>query len=60
MPASGDRITKRKDRLYMARYTAHTPDGQKRKTISDRKYREVERKLADALGVEPRELLKEN
>jgi len=34
----------------MARYTVHTPDGPKRKTIYDRKYREVERKLAEAMG----------
>ena len=50
MPAKGDRITKRKDGLFMARYTVHTPDGPKRKTIYDRKYREVERKLAEAMG----------
>ena len=50
MPATGDRITKRKDGLYMARYTVHTPDGPKRKTIYDRKYREVERKLVEAMG----------
>src|SRR5215210_3015302 len=50
MPATGDRITKRKDGLFMARYTVHTPDGPKRKTIYDRKYREVERKLAEAMG----------
>jgi integrase len=50
MPATGDRITKRKDGLFMARYTVHTPDGPKRKTIYDRKCREVERKLAEAMG----------
>jgi integrase len=50
MPATGDRITKRKDGLFMARYTVHTSDGPKRKTIYDRKYREVERKLAEAMG----------
>ena len=45
MPAKGDGITKRKDGLYMARYTVHTPDGPKRKAIYGRQYREVERKL---------------
>src|SRR5215210_7529578 len=33
MPEPGDRITKRKDGRYMARYTVQTPDGPKRKTI---------------------------
>ena len=50
MPAKGDGITKRKDGLYMARYTVHTPDGPKRKTIYSRQYREVERKLAEGRG----------
>ena len=50
MPAKGDGITKRTDGLYMARYTVHTADGPKRKTIYDRKYREVELKLAEAMG----------
>src|SRR5918998_739406 len=50
MPATGDRITKRKDGLFMARYTVHTPEGPKRKTIYGRQYREVERKLAEAMG----------
>src|SRR5215218_9187676 len=50
MPATGDRITKRKDGLYMARYTVHTPDGPKRKTIYSRKYGDVERRLAEARG----------
>src|SRR5215210_1331076 len=50
MPAKGDGITKRKDGLYMARYTVHTPDGPKRKTIYGRKYGEVEKKLAEARG----------
>jgi hypothetical protein len=50
MPAKGDGITKRKDGHYMARYTVHTPDGPKRKTIYDRKYKEVEKKLAEARG----------
>ncbi len=50
MPAPGDRITKRKDGRYMARYTVHTSDGPKRKTIYGRKYRDVEQKLAEARG----------
>ncbi len=50
MPAKGDGITKRKDGRYMARYTVQTPDGPKRKPIYGRKYKEVERKLAEARG----------
>jgi integrase len=50
MPAKGDGITKRKDGRYMARYTVHTPDGPKRKLIYGRKYKEVEKKLAEARG----------
>jgi hypothetical protein len=50
MPAKGDGITKRKDGRYMARYTVHTPDGPKRKMIYGRKYKEVEKKLAEARG----------
>ena len=34
----------------MARYTVHTPDGPKRKLIYGRKYKEVEKKLAEARG----------
>ncbi len=34
----------------MARYTVHTPDGPKRKLIYGKKYRDVERKLAEARG----------
>jgi integrase len=48
MPAKGDGITKRKDGRYMARYTVHTPDGPKRKTIYGRKYKDVEKKLNEA------------
>jgi integrase len=48
MPAKGDGITKRKDGRYMARYTVHTPDGPKRKTIYGKKYKEVEKKLNEA------------
>ncbi|CAA9426347.1 MAG: hypothetical protein AVDCRST_MAG78-1372 [uncultured Rubrobacteraceae bacterium] len=50
MPAKGDGITKRKDGLYMARYTVHTPEGPKRKTIYGRKYKDVEKDLAEARG----------
>jgi integrase len=50
MPAKGDGITKRKDGRYMARYTVHTQDGPKRKVIYGRKYKEVEKKLAEARG----------
>jgi integrase len=50
MPAKGDGITKRKDGRYMARYTVHTPNGPKRKMIYGRKYKDVEKKLAEARG----------
>jgi integrase len=50
MPARGDRITKRKDGLFQGMYTAQTPDGPKRKYIYGRKYKDVERKLAVAMG----------
>jgi integrase len=50
MPAKGDGITKRKDGRFMARYTVQTPDGPKRKPIYGRKYKEVEKKLAEARG----------
>jgi integrase len=50
MPAPKDRIVKRKDGRYMARYTVHTSDGPKRTTIYGRKYKEVEKKLAEARG----------
>jgi integrase len=50
MPATGDRITKRKDGLFQGMYTVQTPDGPKRKYIYGRKYKEVERKLAGAMG----------
>ena len=50
MPAKGDGITKRDDGRFMARYTVHTPDGPKRKTIYGRKYKEVEKLLAEARG----------
>jgi len=50
MPAKGDRITKRKDGLFQGMYMAQTPDGPKRKYIYGRKYKDVERKLAEAMG----------
>jgi integrase len=50
MPATGDRITKRKDGLFQGMYTAHTPDGPKRKYIYGRRKKDVERKLAEAMG----------
>jgi len=50
MPRRGDRITRRKDGRFQARYTVHTPDGPKRKCIYGRKYKEVQKKLAEAEG----------
>jgi integrase len=50
MPATGDRITKRKDGLFQGMYMAQTPDGPKRKYIYGRKYGEVKRMLAEAMG----------
>lgn len=50
MPAIGDRITKRKDGLFQGMYTIQTPDGPKRRYIYGRKYKEVEHKLAEAMG----------
>ena len=50
MPKPGDRITKRKDGLFQGTYTAQTSDGPKRKYIYGRKYKDVERKLAEAMG----------
>jgi integrase len=48
MAATGDRITRRKDGLYMGRYTVQTPDGPKRKTIYGKRYRDVEKQLNEA------------
>ena len=48
MPAKGDGVSKRADARYMARYTAQTADGTKRKTIYGRKYKDVEKKLNEA------------
>jgi integrase len=50
MPATGDRITKRKDALFQGMYTAQTPDDPKRKYIYGREYGDVARKLAEAMG----------
>ena len=50
MPATGDRITKRKDGLFQGMYTTQTPDGPKRKYVYGRKYGDVQRKLAEAMG----------
>src|SRR5215203_5077864 len=50
MPAIGDRITKRKDGLFQGMYTAQTSDGPQRKYIYGRKYKDVERRLAEAMG----------
>src|SRR5215207_799723 len=50
MPATGDRITKRKDGLFQGMYTAQTPNGPKRKYIYGRRKKDVERKLAEAMG----------
>jgi integrase len=50
MPATGDRITKRKSGLFQGMYMAQTPDGPKRKYIYGRKYGDVKRKLAEAMG----------
>ena len=50
MPATGDRITKRKDRLFQGMYTAQTPGGAKRKYVYGRKEKDVERRLAEAMG----------
>jgi integrase len=50
VPATGDRITKRKDGLFQGMYTAQTPNGPKRKYVYGRKYKEVEKKLAEAMG----------
>jgi len=50
VPAPKDRIYKRKDGRYEGRYTIQTPSGPKRKTVYGRKYKEVQRKLAEAMG----------
>src|SRR4051812_10420124 len=51
MPAPKDRIYKRKDGRYEGRYTVQPPDGgSMRKRVYGRKYKEVQRKLAEAMG----------
>lgn len=50
MPATGDRITKRKDGLFQGMYTTQTPDGPKRKYIYGRRKKDVETRLAGAMG----------
>jgi integrase len=50
MPAPRDRIYRRKDGRYERRYTVQTPDGPKRKRVYGRRYKEVQRKLAEAMG----------
>ena len=50
MPATGDRITKRKNGLFQGMYTAETPNGPKRRYVYGRKYGEVQKKLAEAMG----------
>ena len=47
---SKDRIYKRKDDRYEGRYTVYTPDGPVRKHVYGRKYKEVQKKLAEAMG----------
>ena len=43
-------ISRRKDGLYMARYTIQTATGTKRKTIYGKEREDVAEKLADALS----------
>ena len=50
MPATGDGITKRKDGLFQGMYRAQTPGGPKRKYVYGRKEKDVERRLAEAMG----------
>lgn len=50
MPAPKDRIYKRKDGRYEGRYTVDTPDGPVRKSVYGRKYKDVQKKLAEAMG----------
>ena len=50
MPAKGDGITKRKDGRHVGRYTVRTPDGPRCKVIYGRRYKDVEKKLAEARG----------
>jgi hypothetical protein len=58
MPATGDRITKRKDGLFRGMYTAQTPDGPKRKYIYGwKKGRRTASAASPATGVEARQAL---
>jgi integrase len=50
MPAPRDRIYRRKDGRYEGRYTVYTADGPKRKRVYGRRYKEVQRTLAQAMG----------
>jgi hypothetical protein len=50
MPATGDRITKRKDGLFQGMYIAHTTYGPKWKDIYAKKYGDVQTRLAAAMG----------
>jgi integrase len=50
MPAPKDRIYKRKDGRYEGRYTVQTSDGAKRRSVFGRKYKDVQKKLAKAMG----------
>lgn len=50
MAKTGDRITKRQDGRYMARYSVHTADGPKRKTIYGKRYADVAEKLTKAMA----------
>ena len=50
MPATGDRITKRRDGRWMGRYTVQTSTGTERRSVYGRSYKEAERRLAVAMG----------
>jgi integrase len=50
MPATGDRITKRRDGRWMGRYTAQTSTGPERRSVYGRTYKEAEKLLAVAMG----------
>jgi len=50
MPAPKDRIHKRADDRYEGGFVIQTPEGSKRKRVYGRKYKEVQRKLAEAMG----------
>jgi integrase len=50
-------ITRRKDGLYMARYTVQTATGSKRKTIYGKEREDVAEKLADAISNRNKDLV---